>query len=174
MKNAEFVTSVQFTDTDSKTVEDLTVVQGHFVFDGRIRSDQAGRFTTWVNKGELVSRIETNFTVKVVKEKHIQWREMKMCSQKSAIQCELTAQVMKHLAGEQIENASENALENTAQLIEQACEDGEPAEFDVETERALALEQATQPPVDLNEMVAQAAVKDSNDLLEIPSFLKRS
>ena len=169
MKNAEFVTSVQFTDTDSKTVEDLTVVQGHFVFDGRIRSDQAGRFTTWVNKGEMVSRIETNFTVKVVKEKHIQWREMKRCPQKSAIQSELTAQVMKHLAGEQIENASENALENAAQLIEQACE----APAEVETADTFARDQA-KAMLGLNDMVAQAAVKDSNDLLEIPSFLKRS
>lgn len=169
MKNAEFVTSVQFTDTDSKTVEDLTVVQGHFVFDGRIRSDQAGRFTTWVNKGEMVSRIETNFTVKVVKEKHIQWREMKSCPQKSAIQSELTAQVMKHLAGEQIENASDSALENAAQLIEQACE----APAEVETADTFARDQA-KAMLGLNDMVAQAAVKDSNDLLEIPSFLKRS
>ena len=177
MKNAEFVTSVQFTDTDSDTVENLTVVQGHFVFDGRIRSDQAGRFTTYVDKGELTTRIETNFTVKVVKAKHIQWREMKVCPQKSAIQSELTAQVMKHLKGEQNENTSENALQNavpTEYPTDPHCEDGELPEYDVETERALALEQATEPPVDLNDMVAQAAVKDSNDLLEIPSFLKRS
>jgi hypothetical protein len=165
----EFVTSVNIHNTDSETVEDLTVVQGHFVFDGRIRSDQAGRFTTYVNKGELTTHIETNFTVKVVKAKHIQWREMKSCTQKGTIQSELTALVMEHLKGEQNENASENTFE-TGPIVPT-----EYPEYDVETERALALEEdrPVYRPV-LNDMVAKAAVKDSNDLLEIPSFLKRS
>jgi hypothetical protein len=216
MKNAEFVTSVQFTDTDSKTVEDLTVVQGHFVFDGRIRSDQAGRFTTYVNKGELTTHIETNFTVKVVKAKHTQWRDMKACPQKSRIESELTALVQEHLSGEvdwalgekfKSENTQENnfwaqettqennfwAQENTQEnKKENESFPQEDTEYDVETERALALEEfanrfpskyANSIPVttflgreaELNKAVAQAAVhKDSNDLLEIPNFLKRS
>ena len=178
-----YVTSVKITDVHVPREDDthpITSVRGYFEFDGRIRSGQKGRFWTKIVPGELVTRTETNFTVEVVKAKHIQWREMKQCEQKDSIQMELTAHVMNHLSvndipnlkGEQnenvLENVSENALENVV-----GCEDDELPEYDVETERALALEQATSD-VDLNDMVAKAAVKDSNDLLEIPSFLKRS
>ena len=175
-----YVTSVKITDVNLGTAERSTHVRGVFVFNGRIRSDQHGRFSTLIQPGDLVTSTETNFTVKVEKVKHVQWREMKQCEQKDSIQMELTAHVMNHLSvndipnlkGEQnenvLENVSENALENAV-----GCEDDELPEYDVETERALALEQATSD-VDLNDTVAKAAVKDSNDLLEIPSFLKRS
>ena len=170
MKNAEFVTSIRVTDIrfprDGDVDQVSTTVRGQFMFDGRIRSDQAGRFVTVVAPGELTTHIETNFTVKVIKSKHTQWRDMKSCPQKGKIQSELTARVMEHLAGEQNENTQET----------------DPEEFDVETERALA--EADQPnsagqakaavEVDLNAVVAAAAVEDSNDLLEIPNFLKRS
>jgi len=175
MKNTEFVTSINVTDVRTPRDGDVdqvsTTVRGQFMFDGRIRSDQVGRFVTKVAPGELTTHIETNFTVKVVKAKHMQWREMKSCPQKDAIQSELTALAMEHLSGEvdwrmpgeQNENTSENTQENGP-------------EYDVETERALA--EADQPKaaveVNLNEVVAAAAVKDSNDLLEIPNFLKRS
>ena len=172
----EFVTSIKVTDVNIGNEERSTHVRGVFVFDGRIRSDQHGRFSTLIQPGDLVTNTETNFTVKVVKAKHVQWREMKACVQKDKIQTELTARVMNHLSvndipnlkGEQNENASENTFE-TGPIVPT-----EYPEYDVETERALALEEASQPPVDLNDMVAKAAVKDSDDLLEIPSFLKRS
>jgi len=191
MKNTEFVTSINVTDVRTPRDGDVdqvsTTVRGQFMFDGRIRSDQVGRFVTKVAPGELTTHIETNFTVKVVKAKHMQWREMKSCPQKDAIQSELTALAMEHLSGEvdwrmpgeQNENTSENTQENGP-------------EYDVETERALALEEfantipskyAESIPVttflgreaELNKAVAAAATaKDSNDLLEIPNFLKRS
>jgi len=135
MKNAEFVTSIRVTDVrfprDGDVDQVSTTVRGQFMFDGRIRSDQAGRFVTVVAPGELTTHIETNFTVKVIKAKHTQWRDMKSCPQKGKIQSELTARVMEHLAGEQNENTSENTQETG------------PEEFDVETERALA--EADQP-----------------------------
>ena len=172
-----YVTDVKITDVRlprDGDVHPLTSVRGYFEFDGRIRSGQKGRFWTKIVPGELVTNTETTFTVKVVKAKHIQWREMKQCEQKDSIQMELTTHVMNHLsvndipapAGEQNENDSEN-------------------EFGVDRERELALENlkgrfkdpdalAEAMKVDLNDMVAKAAVKDSDDLLEIPSFLKRS
>ena len=176
-----YVTDVKITDVRlprDGDVHPLTSVRGYFEFDGRIRSGQKGRFWTKIVPGELVTNTETSFTVKVVKAKHIQWREMKQCEQKDSIQMELTTHVMNHLsvndiqapAGEQNENVLENDSEN---------------EFGVDRERELALENlkgrlkdpdalAEAMKVDLNDMVAKAAVKDSDDLLEIPSFLKRS
>lgn len=179
MKNTEFVTSINVTDVRTPRDGDVdqvsTTVRGQFIFDGRIRSDQTGRFVTVVAPGELTTHIETNFTVKVIKAKHIQWREMKSCPQKGAIQSELTALVMEHLSGEvDWRTPIGIVLENT--------QENDPEEFDVETERALA--EADQPnsadqpkaavEVNLNEVVAAAAVKDSKGLLEIPNFLKRS
>ena len=176
-----YVTDVKITDVRlprDGDVHPLTSVRGYFEFDGRIRSGQKGRFWTKIVPGELVTNTETSFTVKVVKAKHIQWREMKQCEQKDSIQMELTTHVMNHLSvndipavkGEQNENVLENDSEN---------------EFGVDRERELALENlkgrlkdpdalAEAMKVDLNDMVAKAAVKDSDDLLEIPSFLKRS
>jgi hypothetical protein len=173
MKNTEFVTSLRVTDVDvhnESLGDESTHVRGHFGFDGRIRSDQTGRFVTHIVPGELTTHLETNFTVKVVKAKHVQWREMKSCPQKARIQSELTARVMEHLKGEQNENDLENTSE-TGPIVPTVY----PEEFDVETERALALEEAANTvPSDLNAVVAAAAVEDSNDLLEIPNFLKRS
>jgi hypothetical protein len=198
MKNKEFVTSINVTDVRTPRDGDIdqvtTTVRGQFMFDGRIRSDQTGRFVTVVTPGEMTTDLWTNFTVKVVKAKHTQWRDMKACAQKSRIESELTALVQEHLSGEvdwalgekfKSENTQENKKENESFPQEDT-------EYDVETERALALEEfantipskyADSIPVttflgreaELNKAVAQAAVhKDSNDLLEIPNFLKRS
>lgn len=199
MKNKEFVTSINVTDVQKTDLGGDrgfgSVVRGQFTFDGRIRSDQVGRFNTIVAPGEHAQHVETVFTVKVVKAKHIQWRDMKACPQKSRIESELTALSMEHLSGEVDwavpENDSENESENTQEnKKENESFPGDDTEYDVETERALALEEFAntipskyvdsfaEGEADLNKAVAQAAAwsphKDSKDPLEIPNFLKRS
>ena len=170
MTNKTYVTSIRVTDVeDSKAAGGTQVVRGMFTFDGRIRSDQTGRFVTIVAPQGMSTHLETNFTVKVVKAQNVQWRDMKRCEQKAAIQSEITARVMNHLKGEQTENEKENGS---------GTQPG--TEYDVETERALALESGeveiltVEKVEDLNQVVARAAVEDSDDLLEIPNFLKRS
>jgi hypothetical protein len=80
MKNKEFVTSINVTDVQKTDLGGDrgfgSVVRGQFTFDGRIRSDQVGRFNTIVAPGEHAQHVETVFTVKVVKAKHVQWRDM--------------------------------------------------------------------------------------------------
>jgi hypothetical protein len=82
---------------------------------------------------------------------------MKACTQHDQIKFEVARRVKFELK----ENTQENEPD----------EESFP-EFDVETERALALEAFAE--VNLNEVVASAAVMDSKDPLEIPNFLKRS
>ena len=186
-----YVTDVKITDVHlprDGDVHPMTSVRGYFEFDGRIRSGQKGRFWTKIVPGDLVTRTETNFTVKVIKTKHTQWREMKSCEQKSSIQMELTAHVMNHLEREQNENVLENDSENEFGVdrerelaVEAALENGLTGRIkDPDALAAAMLESGevevltVESAVDLNDMVAKAAVKDSDDLLEIPSFLKRS
>ena len=83
-----------------------------------------------------------------------------------------------------MENDSENefGVDRERELaVEAALEDGLTGRFkDPDALAAAMLESGevevltVESAVDLNDMVAKAAVKDSDDLLEIPSFLKRS
>jgi hypothetical protein len=159
----KFLTSLNITDS-KVSVKDVagvtqtkTEVTGEFTFDGRLRSGQHARFAATITEGKDWQDFEVGFTVMVVKAKHTQWRAMKACTQHDQIKFEVARRVKFELK----ENTQENEPD----------EESFP-EFDVETERALALEAFAE--VNLNEVVASAAVMDSKDPLEIPNFLKRS
>ena len=89
---------------------------------------------------------------------------MKACAQKDAISKEILGYVHRENLREAIrEDEKENESENVSEK-----------EYGVDRERELADRERFPITAELNDMVAAAAVKDSNDKLEIPSFLKRS
>ena len=141
----------------------ITRVFGRIKFDGRLRKDQLATFVAFTGRSDYEDK--ASFKVIVEKKSGTVRREMKACPQKDAIQAEILNHVYR-------ENLREAIREDEA--AEQ--------EYGVDRERQLAaahsrsnaiIATAITQDAELNEMVAAAAVKDSDDKLEIPSFLKR-
>ena len=158
---------------------------GRFKFDGRLRKDQVATFTAFMGRADYEDNV--NFKVVVNKKSGLVRREMKACAQKDAIKAELLGYVHREnlraaIREDEKENESENVSENEIE------NPGAVAEYGVDVERELAGDAVAvvresfsetdreRFPItaELNDMVAAAAVKDSSDKLEIPSFLKRS
>ena len=135
---------------------------GRIKFDGRLRKDQVATFTAFTGRDDYEDK--ANFKVVVEKKSGIVRREMKACAQKDAISKEILGYVHRENLREAIrEDEKENESENVSEK-----------EYGVDRERELADWERFPITAELNDMVAAAAVKDSNDKLEIPSFLKRS
>lgn len=157
---------------------------GRFKFDGRLRKDQVATFTAFTGRDDYQDNVV--FKVVVNKKSGLVRREMKACAQKDAINAELLGYVHREnlraaIREDEKENESENVSENEVMVVKESF--NAVAEYGVDVERELAGDDAVAVVPDrerfpitaeLNDMVAAAAVKDSSDKLEIPSFLKRS
>ena len=135
---------------------------GRIKFDGRLRKDQVATFIAFTGRDDYEDKV--SFKVVVEKKSGTVRREMKACAQKDAIDKELLGYVHRENLREAIrEDEKENESENDSDR-----------EYGVDRERQLAAAHSRSDAIISNAMVASAAVKDSNDKLEIPSFLKRS